>query len=306
MKKSFTAPYMIRSISEWHQLFDLPKPLHPLISVVDVSLLNHRNAEVWKHYAQDFYSIALKVGHNCKLIYGQKDYDFNEGSMQFNEPGQVFKILETNNNPVSGSVLLFKSDLVRNYPLGKIIREYGFFSYALSEALHLSDSEKAIVLSLMQQIQNELKCNIDNFSQDIIVSHIELLLNYANRFYNRQFITRKTDNNNLLSKLDELLTFLLNDDQLSITGIPTVQAIAQELNVSPNYLSDMLRMLTGLTTQQHIHGKLIERAKVLLTTTPLSVSEIAYRLGFEYPQSFNKLFKNKTSVSPSAFRHSFN
>jgi AraC family transcriptional activator of pobA len=306
MKKSLTSPHVIHSISEWHQLFNLPKPFHPSISVVDVSLLDLQHSEVWKHYTQDFYVVSLKMGHNCKLIYGQRDYDFNEGSMMFHEPGQVFKITETNNNPVTGNILLFKADLVRNYPLGKIIADYGFFSYAISEALHLSDTENRMILSLMQLIQNELKCNIDKFSQDIMVSHIELLLNYANRYYNRQFITRKAENSDLVSKLDGLLAIAFQQEQLLTSGMPTVQDIAEQLNVSPNYLSDMLRSLTGQTTQQHIHGKLIEKAKALLTTTPLSVSEIAYQLGFEYPQSFNKLFKNKTSLSPSAFRQSFN
>lgn len=304
MKKSFTSLYSIQSISEWHQLFNLPKPFHPSVSVIDVSLLSHEHSDVWKHYSQDFYCISLKMGHNCKLIYGQQDYDFNEGSMLFHSPGQVFKITETNNRPVTGNVLLFKADLVRNYPLGKTISEYGFFSYTVAEALHLSDSEKNIILGLMHQIQEELKSNIDNFSQDIIISHIDLLLNYANRFYNRQFITRKTYHNDLLTKVDALLHDYFNDDRMLLSGIPTVQYVADQLNISANYLSDMLRSIAGQTTQQYIHAKLIEKGKILLSTTSLPVSQIAYQLGFEYPQSFNKLFKNKMMVSPSEFRRS--
>jgi AraC family transcriptional activator of pobA len=306
MRKTYTSPHIIRSISEWHQLFDLPKPQHPLLSVIDAGLLRYEHSQVWKHFVQDFYCVSVKQGFNCKLKYGQQDYDFDEGVMIFTMPGQVLQILETDNTPVSGYILVFKADLIRNFPLGKIISNYGFFSYSLAEALHLSDSEQLIIFSLMQQIQVELKSNIDNFSQDIMVSHIELLLNYSNRFYNRQFITRKTDHNDMLAKIDLKLSEYFNDNKMSVSGIPTVHYIAAELNVSANYLSDMLRSLTGQTTQQYIHSKVIEKSKELLTNTSLSVSEIAYHLGFEYPQSFNKLFKKKTSVSPSAFRQSFN
>lgn len=306
MKKAFNSPHVIRSISEWHQLFNLPKPHHPLVSVVESHLLHHEYSDVWKHYTQDFYCISIKQGHNCKLIYGQQDYDFDEGAMTFNKPGQVFKIVETNNTPVTGFVLLFKADLIRNYPLQKVINKYGFFSYSLTEALHLSDSEKTIISTLMQQIQDEHQANIDNFSQDIMVSHIDLLLNYANRFYNRQFLTRRTKSNHLLIQVEELLTDQFKEEKIARSGMPTVQSIATQLNVTPDYLSDMLRSLTGQTTQQHIHGKLIEKAKELLTTTTMTVSEVAYQLGFGYPQSFNKLFKNKTNNSPLEFRQSFN
>lgn len=304
MKKS--APYIIKSISELHDLSNLPKPHNPLISVADVSLFDYeKSQEVWKHFVQDFYCISVKQGNRCKMKYGQRYYDFNEGTMIFSKPGQVFSILETDDYQATGFAVFFKADLIRNAPLGKIINSYGFFSYDLSEALHLSDSEMNTVSRLVQQIQEELKSNIDNFSPDIIVAHLDLLLHYANRFYNRQFITRKLASDEILTRLERLLDDYLSENNTA-SGSPTVQFIAQQLNLTPDYLSDMLRSLTGQTTQQHIHNKIIEKSKELLTTTNLSVSEIAYKLGFEYPQSFNKLFKKRTEISPSAFRQSFN
>ena len=192
------------------------------------------------------------------------------------------------------------------YPLAKKIKQYGFFSYSANEALHLSDHEKETILSIFKIIDDELKSRIDDFSQDVIISQIELLLNYCNRFYKRQFITRKAVNNDLLQKLEEILDDYFNDDKSLTQGIPTVQFISKRLNISPSYLSDMLRNLTGQNAQHHIHNKLIEKAKEKLSATSLSISEIAYELGFEHPQSFSKLFKIKTNFSPLEFRQSFN
>ncbi|WP_245801784.1 helix-turn-helix domain-containing protein [Chitinophaga sancti] len=190
--------------------------------------------------------------------------------------------------------------------MAKTIKNYGFFSYEVNEALHLSEKEEEILENIFKNIENEYQSNIDQFSQDVIIAHIELILQYSNRFYNRQFITRKIANNEILVRLEKLLDDYFNDDEKLVAGLPTVQQIAEHLNISPNYLSDMLRSITGQTTQHHIHEKLIEKAKELLTTSNLSISEIAYRLGFEYPQSFNKLFKKKTDISPLEFRQSFN
>jgi AraC-like DNA-binding protein len=197
-------------------------------------------------------------------------------------------------------------DFIQNYSLSKNIKGYGYFSYAVNEALHLSEKEEIMVSAIMQNIKQEYHSVIDNYSQDVIVSQIELLLNYANRFYNRQFITRKNAGNDLLTKMEALLEEYFSGNQVQEFGLPSVQYIAGQLNISPNYLSDMLRSLTGQSTQQHIQAKLIEKAKTILSTTSLSVSEIAYQLGFEYPQSFSKLFKNKTNISPLEFRHNFN
>lgn len=300
------SPHIIQSISELHRLFALPKPEHPLISVINFELLSYQHSDVWKHFANDFYCITIKKGNNGKFKYGQRDYDFNEGMMTFTKPGQVFSVTATNDNPVTGYMLVFKADLIRPYPLGKSINNYGFFAYSIAEALHLSDKEDAIISSLLLQMQNELKNNIDHYSQDVIVSHIDLLLNYSNRFYNRQFLTRKAVNYDLLSQLEQILNDYFNREASLNKGLPTVQFIANEVNLSPNYLSDLLRNTTGQNAQQYIQNHLIEKAKELLTTTNCSISEIAYQLGFEYSQSFSKLFKRSTSQTPLEYRQSFN
>ncbi|MGY3051822.1 AraC-like DNA-binding protein [Pedobacter sp. UYEF25] len=199
---------------------------------------------------------------------------------------------------------MFHPDLIRQYPLGKVIKNYGYFSYALNEALHLSEEEEQTIETILQNIQRGINSRLDNFSQDVIVSNLELLLSYCNRFYNRQFITRKMATNNLLANFETLLDNCFTND--SEVLLPTVEKLAKALHVSSPYLSDMLRSLTGQNTQQHIHGKLIEKAKEILTTTNLTVSEIAYQLGFEYPQSFSKLFKSKTNLTPIEYRQSYN
>lgn len=276
------APHIIQSIAELRRLFVLPKSEHPLVSVLDFELLSYQHSDIWKHFANDFYCITIKKGNNGKLKYGQRVYDFDMGMMTFTKPGQVFFVTEINDNPVSGFMLIFKADLIRPYPLGRTINDYGFFAYSVAEALHLSDKEDNIISSLLLQMQNELKNNIDHYSQDVMVSHIDLLLNYSNRFYNRQFLTRKSVNNDLLTKLEQTLNNYFNDARIPNKGLPTVQFIADEVSLSPNYLSDLLRNTIGQNAQQYIHNHLIEKAKELLTSSTFSISEIAYQLGFEY------------------------
>lgn len=302
MKKAF--PHKINSISELHRLFGLKKPDHPLISVIDFELLNFGNNEIWKSFYYDFYCIAFKKGAVGKFKYGQRDYDFDEGVMSFTKPGQLFSVTNVQENPVTGFMLVFKPELLYHYPLGKSINSYGFFAYSIAEALHLSDKEDAIISSLLLQMQNELKNNIDHYSQDVMVSHIDLLLHYSNRFYNRQFLTRKPINNDLLAQLEQILNDYFTTQMKE--GLPTVQFIANAVHLSPNYLSDLLRNITGQNAQQFIQNHLIEKAKELLITTNLSSSEIAYQLGFEYPQSFSKLFKKSTNQTPLKYRQSFN
>jgi len=222
------------------------------------------------------------------------------------EPGQIASTTQSENEQPDGWLLIFHPDLIRNYPIGKTMKNHGFFSYAVNEALHLSESEEAMIEGIFKNIEKEYNHSIDQFSQDVMVSQIELLLNYSNRFYNRQFITRKTASSDLLTKMEILLDEYFESDKIIESGLPTVQFFAEKLNLSPNYLSDMLRSITGQSTQQHIHNKLIEKAKEALSTTNLSVSEIAYQLGFEHPQSFSKLFKTKMNVSPLEYRASFN
>jgi AraC family transcriptional activator of pobA len=251
------------------------------------------------------YCISLKRGFTGKMKYGQNHYDHDKGLMTFIAPGQVVTT-ELVTDKLSGWWLLVHPDFLRNYQLSKTIKEYGYFSYAVNEALHLSEKEEAVILSIVNIMQDELRVPIDKFSQDVLISQIELLLNYCNRYYNRQFITRKHVNNELLIKMEEALSKYINGDEIMEKGVPTVKYLADHVHVSPHYLSDMLRQLTGQGAQQYIHNHLIEKAKEILTTTSMSVGEVAYSLGFQIPQSFNKLFKNKTNLTPLAYRASFN
>ncbi len=307
MKKTVPAPHIIDSVSELHRLLGMPKPEHPLVSVLNMAHLRNSCQLLEEgNYIFNFYSICIKKDFNGKLKYGQNYYDFDAGVMTFFAPGQVISTDVSEEVAMSGWWVIFHADFIRNYPLAKKIAEYGFFSYAVHEALHLSEKEENMLAGIMQNIAQEYHSAIDTFSQDVIISQLELLLTYANRFYNRQFITRKSASHDLLNNLEVVLDDYFKSDKVQQLGLPTVQYISDKLNLSPNYLSDMLRSLTGQNTQQHIHNKLIAQAKEILTTTSLSVSEIAYQLGFEYPQSFSKLFKNKTNSSPLEFRHSFN
>lgn len=306
MKKASNVPYVFESISDLHRVLELPKPEHPLVSVINMEDIRCHFDDNYKSVVYNFYSICIKKNFKGTMKYGQSYYDFDEGTMTFFSPGQVISTVVDEDLALNGYWLILHPDFIRNYTLGKNIKNYGYFSYATNEALHLSEKEEAMITGIMKDIEKEYRSIIDSFSQDVIVSHTELLLNYCNRFYNRQFITRKSASNDLLLKLDEILTDYFNGDKVQQFGLPTVQYLAEQLNISSNYLSDMLRNLTGQNAQQHIHSKLIEKAKEILTTTSLSVGEIAFSLGFEHPQSFSKLFKNKTNVSPLAFRSSFN
>jgi AraC family transcriptional activator of pobA len=300
--------YRVKTISEFHKFRNLPKPAHPLISVIDVGSIRHYPGEEPASFVFDFYSIALKRNFNAKMRYGQQAYDFDEGIMFFMAPGQVFGIDINHNTEIkqSGWMLLIHPDFLWNTTLAKTIKRCEFFDYSVNEALFLSEKEEAIIGNILQNIEQEYQANIDKFSQDIIIAQLELLLSYSERFYHRQFITRKITNHQVLDRLENLLNAYFQGDEIAQKGLPTVAYIAQELNVSPNYLSGLLKVLTGLNTQQHIHQKLIDKAKERLSTTSLSVSEIAYELGFEHPQSFSKLFKTKTNLSPLEFRQSFN
>jgi AraC-like DNA-binding protein len=305
MKKEESSPQKIASLSQAHQVFGLPKPRHPLVSLIHGSNIPAENIKLPHHHVLGFYKISYKPKLSGQLKYGQSYYDFDEGGLLFAAPGQIMGNNDNDASVCSEYTLLIHPDFFLSYPLSKEIKKYGFFSYSTNEALHLSEEEKATIMEIFKMIQNELNSRIDDFSQDVVISQIELLLNYANRFYKRQFITRKALNNDLLQKLEEILEHYFESNNALSHGIPTVQQLSEKLNISPTYLSDILRNLTGQNAQQHIHYKLIEKAKEKLSTTNLSVSEVAYELGFEHPQSFSKLFKTKTSLSPIAFRRSF-
>lgn len=301
-------PVRIKTISEFHKLRGVPPPEHPLISVVDYSKMKSSSIDNAPGLLFDFYMISVKRGIDGKMRYGQLSYDFDEGVMAFIAPGQVLKLEK---DPVaqakrSGWLLLIHPDLLWKTQLAKTIRQFEYFDYSVHEALFLSEKEEETINEIVRKIQQEYSSNIDKYSQQIIISQIELLLNYAERFYHRQFITRKKTNHQVLDSLEKLLTDYFNKEDLAGRGLPTVKFISEQLNISPVYLRSLLRTLTGQNTQQYIHEKLIGKAKEKLSTTGLSVSEIAYELGFEHPQSFSKLFKIKTRQSPLEFRQSFN
>jgi AraC family transcriptional activator of pobA len=298
----------IKSISQYHEFMGLPKPMHPLISLINFESVKSLPFEERVNLIIDFYSIGLKRNFNGKLKYGQQEYDFDEGILTFMSPKQVLGIEVEKNVELkhSGWLLLIHPDFLWNTSLAKTIKQYDFFHYEVSEALFLSDKEETTIKDIMRNIEQEYHSNIDHYSQDIIIAQIELLLVYAERYYNRQFITRKKSNHQILISFDNLLNDYFNSDDLVNNGLPSVQTICKSLNVSVSYLSRILKLLTGQSTQQHIHDKIIEKAKEKLSTTDLSVSQIAYDLGFEHPQSFSKLFKTKTNSSPLEFRQSFN
>lgn len=304
MKKENT-PQVIQSISELLRFLELPKPMHPLVALVDYKDIKADTELLGRGYILNFYKISFKKHFAGQIRYGQGYYDFEEGGLSFTAPNQIISAAQEEKD-YSGYTLLFHPDFIRNYTVGKNISKYGFFSYSVAEALYLSDKEKKVIFSIFDAIAIELDNNIDHFSQDVLVTQIELLLNYSNRFYNRQFITRKVVHNDLITEMESYLNDFFQTEKSLFDGPPTVQQLADHLKVSPRYLSDMLRSLTGQNSQQHIHNKLIDKAKDILSTSNLTIAEIAYQLGFEYPQSFNKLFKSKTKISPLEYRQSFN
>ena len=298
-------PVRMKTITEYHRRAGLPKPAHPLISVINFEDVIPLVTQGSFSMVFDFYSISMKTVHNVKYKYGQQESDFDEGVLFFMSPGQVFGVdvgTGIAHQPI-GWMILIHPDFLWNTPLAKTIKQYEYFSYSVFEALHLSDKEQAMVTGIARNIEKEYHGNIDKFSEPVIIAQLELLLTYAERFYQRQFITRKISNHEILTRLEEMLSAYFNSGELSRQGLPSVTFIAENLNISPSYLSSLLKSLTGQSTQQHLHNKLIELAKEKLSTTNLSVSEIAYALGFEHLASFSKLFKTKTKLSPLEFRH---
>lgn len=312
MKKNNRAPHRFKTLSDALRAINMHAPQHPLIALInglDKSL--NLQSPTYRHVL-NFYKISFRPHHGGTIKYGQTHFDFKGGGMLFAAPNQIIGGKEEENDTNESEcinqqiTLLIHPDFLLNYPLAEKIKQYNYFSYSINESLHLADKEKKVILSVFMIIEDELDNRIDEFSQDVIISQIELLLNYANRFYKRQFITRKTVNSSILQKMEEILEEYFSNEKALNLGVPTVQYLADQVNLSPSYLSDMLRSLTGQNAQQHIHQKLIEKAKEKLSTTSLSVSEIAYELGFEHSQSFSKLFKRKMKLSPLKFRASFN
>jgi AraC family transcriptional regulator, transcriptional activator of pobA len=280
-----------------------PGPAHPLISLMKYNEENKQIGKPGDRISMDFYKVSFRTSFSGRVKYGQGYYDFEDGGLAFVAPRQILTTSE--NSGYEGYSLFFHPDFLNKYSLRSTIHQYGFFHYATTEALFLSEKEKKSIQMLFDAIADELNNNIDRFSQDILVAQIELLLATSNRFYHRQFITQEVASNDLMARMEKLLSDYFQGHQVS-EGLPTVQWLAEALNVSTHYLSDMLRALTGQSAQQHIHNKIIEKAREMLSNSNLTVAEVAYQLGFGHPQSFSKLFKQKTSITPLKYRASFN
>ena len=306
MKQPAKEFQVLATVTDYTRFCGLPAPAHPLLTLIDLELTRGQSPPAGlQPVVQQLYTIWLKRDFKGRLPYGHQAYDFSEGVLGFVAPGQVFSVDETVDvSELSGWMLVFHPDLLRKYPLGQKILGYGFFAYQVHEALHLSAQEEQVLDTLLATIRGEYERPIDAFSQDVLVAQLEQLLSYANRFYHRQFLTRRAPEHDQLSRFEALLAGYFA--QAGSLPLPTVQYFAEALHLSPAYLSDLLRTLTGQNTQQHIHHALLEKAKRLLLTTSLSVNETAFQLGFEYPQYFNRLFKSKTGLTPAAFRQSAN
>jgi AraC-like DNA-binding protein len=291
----------VKNISEYYRLAGLGKPRHPLISIYQFKDMPRLELDAPVRFTLGFYVVTIKYQCDCKSVYGQTNYDYDEGVMGFTAPNQLLGVEPDQYMPAHGWCLNFHPDLLLHTELAKKIKTYEYFFYKVNEALILSEDEERDIEELFQKIKKELDRPIDKFSQEVLVAQLDLLLTYSNRFYNRQFITRKTLSSDVLTRFEALLDAHVRNEH----GLPSVKYLAAQLNISAKYLGDMLKQLTGLSAQQHIHEKLVEIAKEKLSTTSLSVSQIAYELGFEHSQSFSKLFKSKTNQSPLAFRASF-
>ncbi|WP_367866028.1 helix-turn-helix domain-containing protein [Pedobacter sp. WC2423] len=304
MNRGKNKPHRFNSLSELHRVLGLPKPLHPMVSVVNNIDDRIKSYKLTDSFILDFYKVSYFTNPSGQFKYGQNLYDFDEGGMFFISPNQIVSNYAEDGDH-SGYTLFIHPDFLLTYPLAKKIKQYGYFSYTSNELLHLSEAEKNTIIAIFKIIDAELKLPIDDLTQEVVISQIELLLTYSNRFYKRQFVTRKVASSNLLQKLEEFLEEYFNDHTALRKGMPTVQLVSKQMDMSASYFSDMLRTLTGRSAQQHIQSILIEKAKEKLSATDLSIGEIAYELGFEHSQSFSRLFKAKTKLSPFEFRQTF-
>lgn len=293
----------IHSISQLHQMLGYEKPKHPLITIIDYSKLKGNPEHYDVKIVTDFYIISLKSPAPNSLQYGRQYYDFEEGTMMFMSPNQVFSVGEFDDSvQYEGWGLYFHPDLILNSSFGKRIKEFTFFSYAVNEALHLSEDEKNTLSQIVENLIKEYSGNIDRYSQDLIINAIEQLLNYSQRFYGRQFITRKKQNSDLLTNFEQLVLGYFKSEATVNLGLPSVEYFSKRLNLSAGYLTDLLKKETGKTTKEFIQLQIVELAKDRLLNSNDTVSEIAYSLGFEYPQYFNRLFKSKTGKTPLEYR----
>lgn len=294
--------YKVKTIGELHKIAGFDSPKHPLISVIDYSKLNVKNAPESGSFVCDFYTVNFK--RNCHFMYGRQYFDHQEGTLLCTAPEQIITFnRERDTGNSEGWGLFFHPELIRNSNLGRKIHGYSFFNYAENEALHLSADEKQTMLSILKQIENEYNTGVDHFSHELIISNIELLLNYCKRFYSRQFIIRTNQNKDVIARFEESIRNYFDSKEPENNGLPTVKYFAEIMNLSPNYFSDLLKNETGKTAQEHIHYHLLDKARTLLLSSDKTVNEIAYELGFEYAQNFSKLFKRKTGITPTEFRN---
>jgi AraC-like DNA-binding protein len=295
--------FQIKNISELHQMLGYEKPKHPLVTVIDLSKTHISKEIVGVKLSNPFYSISLKTKTTQSFKYGRKYFDFQEGVLLAMAPEQISQVEHViDEGDLKGWSLIFHPDLIRRFPLNDKISEYGFFSYAVNEALHISEKEKQTITSIIDKIREEYDANIDEYSQDVLVANIELLLSYIQRYYKRQFITRQNENKDVISKFEKELKDYISSEEIQLNGLPTVRFFADRVSLSASYLSDLLKKETGKSAQEHIHYQLIEKAKTLLLNSESTISEIAYQLGFEYPQYFSRVFKAKTGITAVEFR----
>lgn len=293
--------YRVKSISELHDFAGFEKPKHPLITIVDYSKVNSTNAPESGRFVCEFYSINFK--NNCSFHYGRQFFDHKEGTLLCTAPEQIIHMHKTEKQyNVAGWGLFFHPEFIRNTSLGKKISEYTFFKYDENEALHLSADEENTLTTILQQIEKEYQTNIDRHSKQLLISNLELLLNYCKRFYDRQFNTRTNNNKDIIAEFEQFLIEYYNTEESKTTGFLTVKYCAEKMNLSPNYFSDLLKSETGKNAQEHIYFHLLERVKVLLLSTNNTINEIAFELGFGYPQNLTKLFKNKVGITPTEYR----
>lgn len=286
------------SIKEYNA-FNNNETLHPLVSVVHLDKADPRKLSRMRY---EFYTVFFKKIHCGDLRYGLNHYDYEEGSLIFLAPGQVIGENGEDYYQPQGIALVFHPDLLLGTSLAKNMEDYHFFTYAINEALHLSVRERKIVLDCLAKIEYELQHAIDKHSKQLIITNIELFLNYCTRFYDRQFITRDNVNKGILERFEELLNGYFSSDKPINIGLPSVAWCADELNLSANYFGDLIKKETGVSAQEYIQSKVINIAKVRIFDHTKSISEIAYELGFKYPQHFTRLFKQKTGVTPNEYR----
>ena len=295
--------YKVESISDLHSLLGFPKPKHPLVSLIDASKIQVKQEEVGSKVIYNFYMISLK-DKSCGVEYGRNSFDFDEGVMVFSAPGQVYSPTKPIvKGEIQGWMLYFHPDLIRNTNLENQIDDYSFFNYDVVEALHLSEDEEKIMHDAVANIQNEYQQRIDNHSQRVIVSGLELLLNYCLRFYERQFNTRTNQGKDVIAQFERELKKYFKSEQQLETGLPNIEHFSNLAHLSQHYFSDLIKKETGRNPKDHINDFVIEKAKNLLLGSENSVSEIAYGLGFNYPHYFTRLFKSKTGHTPVEYRN---